>query len=128
MAVVTLTEAWIHLASDLSQSVTADLTGEGATTTPAVEVRRYASGRLRGIVRVGAGKAFRVQLGLADRADAKTLDGWVEDGEELMLRDPVGRKYWGLITDYAEDEISGTDGTFVNVSFTFTRITKSEVV
>ena len=128
MASVTLTEAWIHLASDLSQSVTADLTGEGETVAPAVEVRRYASGRLRGISRAGASYSFSVRLEKAERADANTLRGWVEDGEELMFRDPLARKHWGVVTDMAIDEIAGTDGTFVDISITFLRVSHTEVV
>lgn len=126
MASVTLTDAWVSLASDLTQSVVMELTGENDQTRRPVETRRYAGGRVRVISRPGVKKELGLNFELADRSQFHTLEDWI--GQTVLYRDPVGRRLWGVYGQVSGAEIPGADSDVVNVNLTLLEITFDEAV
>lgn len=128
MATVTLEDLWLHEANDNTVYLTALLTGERETTSKSGEVRRYAGGRLRSVVRAGSSQTLEVELRLADRADVDQLRDWVEAGTQLMYREPRGRKLWGAIFDLDVTERPGVADDVADVQFTFRQTSFTEAV
>ncbi len=126
MTTLTLEDAWISLASDLSQSVTMELTGQSNMPSRPVEVRRYAGGRTRVITRPGVKKAINANFELANRADMLILEDWI--GLPVLYRDPVGRRLWCVFGAVDESEIPGASLDTVNVNLTLQEITWDERV
>lgn len=124
MATVVLTDCWINLASDLTQSLTMVLTGESDMTSRPVDVRRYSGGRVRAITRPGTKKQLNLSFDLAERADMLVLEDWI--GEPVLYRDPLGRRLWGVYGAVDEAEIPGADLDTVNVNLTLHEITFDE--
>lgn len=126
MASVLLDDAWIHLADDLATYVTAALTSAEESAEAPVDVRRYANGRLRSIVRPGTARTISVGLGLVDRDVADTLRSWI--GQTVMYRDPAERLVFGTFPSLGIGEVPGSDGTVVNVTFDLLEVTVSIAV
>lgn len=126
MASVTLEDAWFHLASDLSDSIRMDLTGESDDTARPVDVRRYAGGRVRAIVRPAAKKQLSLTFELADRADYDQLLAWA--GETVMYRDTRGRKVFGVYGVVSGVELPGVGDDVLNVTLSFSEVSVSEEV
>jgi hypothetical protein len=124
MASVTLVDAWFHLASDPSQYVVMELTGESDMTARPVSVRRYAGGRVRSITRPGVKKQLNLNFDLASRADMHVLEDWV--GQTVLYRDPRGRRLWGVFAAVDEAEIPGAEDDTVNVNLTLLEVTFDE--
>ena len=126
MTTVTLEDAWFNLASDLSQSITMELTGESDMTSRPIETRRYANGRVRAISRPGSTKQINLNFQLATRSDMHQLEDWV--GLTVLYRDPRGRRLWGVYGAVDESEIPGADDDTVNVNITLSEVTVDETV
>lgn len=125
MPAVTLTELWLHTASDLSDSMTlGQQTWVEAFGLP-VQVREYAAGRRRLVSRPGVERSLSVTVPYLARGSWLALLARV--GSVQMMRDQRGRKWWGLIDAVNGDEFVAQD-MVRSVSFTFTAVTWSEVV
>lgn len=118
MAHVTLTELWVHLASDLSQYVTTRGFGaEDVSVSKPVDVRTTASGRRRSFTKAGGGSTISVTFPRADRETIATLEEWA--GVPVMVRDPSGRLVWGVYGAVDTPEAAGQTHE-ADVSFTLT--------
>lgn len=130
MAEVALPNAFIHLASDESQWVEASTDGEGVTPYIEGEVRTYAGGRRRMVRTPGAMKTMGFTFDHLDRDDVLQLEAWA--GQEVMVRDEVGRKVWGVYFAAPATETPGAvddDGeAAASVSITLEVVTHSEIV
>lgn len=126
MASVALSDAWISLASDLTQSVTMELTGENDQTRRPVETRRYAGGRVRAISRPGVKKQLGLNFEMANRSEFHTLEDWI--GKTVLYRDPLGRRLWGVYGEVSGAEIPGAATDALNVNLTLSEVTYSEAV
>jgi hypothetical protein len=127
MAVVSLTDLWLHDAADLSDFVTLEVSE--LVEVPAIEapIRRYASGVLR-MVRSGEVQhSYAVLCRLPSRSAVDQLREWA--GQLLMLRDPLGRKRFGRFEEATFRELAMRDTDIVyEVELTFDEITHSEEV
>ena len=128
MASVALDELWLHEAASNSTYITSVLSTLRETTAKPGAVRMYAGGNSRSVTSAGFSREFQVELRLADRADVDQLRRWVEAGTLLLLREPLGRRLWGVSYDLGVNELPGTSGDFADVSFTFRRTSYSEAV
>lgn len=126
MASVAIVDAWISLATDLTQSVTMILTGESDMTSRPVDTRRYAGGRVRAITRPGVKKQLNLGFELASRTHMHTLEDWI--GQTVLYRDPRGRRLWGVYAAVDEAEIPGAEQDVVNVNLTLLETTHSEAI
>lgn len=126
MASVTLEYLYVHLSSDDTVFVALLLDGASGRTSKPGEVRRRANGRLVWVGRAGSVATYVARCEQVSRDDLHTLNSWVEDGEELMVRDPRERLFWAHLDEVPFDEYVAND--LVDVVLTFTEVTHSEVV
>lgn len=126
MASVTLADAWIHLAADLSQSVTVNLADMPVVVSRPVETRRYAGGRVRAITRPGVKATVGVSVKLADRSTVTVLEGWI--GLPVLLRDPRGRRWWGVYGSIDEPEMAGVGSDLLSFDLSLSEISWTEAV
>lgn len=125
MAQVTLDDVWFHLPDQPSSFVRATLTSEREITTRSTQVRNYAAGRRRAITRPGTSRTLFLGLDLAERVDIVQLQAW--EGAVVMLRDPRGRKLWGIYDGLTVDELSGQEQV-ANVTLVFVEVTWDEAI
>lgn len=125
MASVTLAEFYIHDAADLSDHVMSHGFGSASyTDVGAGEVRTYAGGRRRVIRRKGRGQTYELTM----PAVSSTVIGWLEEhiGSTVLIRDPRGRKVWGV---YFSTDMDYKPGPVApDVSLTIQSVTASEAV
>lgn len=126
MTTITLEEAWFNLASDLTQVLTVELTGEGDSTAKRASLQSYTQGRRRAVTKVGVKKTLGLEFGSCTRAQAEQLEDWI--GEVLLYRDPRGRRIFCQFFDVSVEEIPGADTDVVNASLTIHEITYDETV
>lgn len=127
MATVTLDRLWIHVATDVTdlsvyeRFYTSDW---GNSRAMPGEVRRYSSGRLRPVTRVGKARTFKRTLRNVTEAQLELLDEWM--GLDLMVRDHHHRIMFGTYFDFGEADYK--DGAGYDVPLTFQEITVSVAV
>ncbi len=121
MASVELTEAWIHLGSDLSVFVSHPLREIRETSTSQTQVRTYAGGVQRLITGPARPQTFEVSLVRVPAAMVDVLRGW--RGTLLLLRDVRGRTIWGAYQSLQIADWRGEDSH--DVAFTFQTVTHS---
>lgn len=124
MASVELTEAWIHLATDLSVYITHPLRDIREVADSRSEVRTYAGGRRRLITGPARPSAYDVSFVRLPSAKLQTLRDW--RATLLLLRDYQGRAIWGSYRTLQVVDWRG-EGSH-DVSFEFTQVTHSEAV
>ncbi|MCU1677275.1 MAG: hypothetical protein JWM93_2033 [Frankiales bacterium] len=125
MASVAIDTVWFNDAADLSDALGVEfVTGLAPTTAVRGEQRQYGDNRLRAVVRSGISRAYDVTIGVAKRADVRWIEGHV--GRLLLIRDPMGRKFYGMYFDVKPVERRGEDSADVVVNFQ--EVTHSEVL
>lgn len=105
---VTLSRCWIALASDLSSSIQIDADSIDEAPTMTGQVRTYAGGRQRSIVRAGIANQVTLKATLVDPATLSTLTSWL--GQTMLLRTPFGDRWW--VTLFAAPR-AATPGSFL---------------
>lgn len=127
MAEVTLTDLWLHQATDLSTYIQLPLNKLAAMESEvAGTVRRYAGGRLRFIRKPGDKDSINVSLVMVPLATVETMNQWA--GELLMYRDPKGRKIFGTYRGLSVSEQAGPVEYVRGVSFRFEEVSETEEV
>lgn len=127
MAIVTLGDLWIHLASNLATFVQVYMGALQEESGVSGEVRRYANGVFRSITTAGNSRSIQVEMPYLDRDDLETLEGWV--GQAVMVRDPLGRKVFGtFFTIETSERPIGDADTALGVTFTLSALSLSEEV
>lgn len=121
MASVTLTEIWLHDASDPDSYVRLPLQEIAEQSQSHVEVREFAGGVLRTITRPIRRVSYPVRLVQVPSATVETLRGW--EGTTLMLRDVRGRLVFGVFAGLEVSDWRG-EGSH-DVQFTFQTVTHS---
>jgi len=127
MASLTLTEVWLHQASDPSTVITLeDATGIEIIQLVSGDVQNFAIGR-RWITTNVEYEDIKITALYVDRDDVDTLRDWV--GDLLVLRDPTGRQIWGVYSSLSAKEKADTDLADVNnISFVFMEVIGDEEV
>ena len=126
MATVTLvlTEAWINLVSDPTKFVhVGRRAGSGANTSITGEVRQYAGGRMRGVLRAGVIGRPKLNFRTTDRTIVDTLRGWV--GQTVCVRDELGRLDWCMFFEVPEPDL---EMGWVDIDIAFQSVTYSPAV
>lgn len=123
MASVPLDRFFIHLRSDLANHLKFFTTGRGDERGVPGEVRRYANGRLRVIVRAGEAQTLAATLVQVTDAELDLLESWL--GRQVMVRDHRGRRMYAVffqmqVTDH-------TTGDY-DVAVSFTEYTDTDAV
>ena len=123
MVAVSLDRVYVHLADDLSQYVAVNAL---VSEVPSVQgsVRQRAGGNFQAVTRTGRGTTLAVDISLANRTQIDTLRSWT--GQRVMIRDPRGRKHWGLFFSADIPEIPAVDRA--DVRLTLSAVTHSEAV
>lgn len=126
MASITLDTLFLHDATDLSAYVAfdADLVSLSERASHSGEVRTYAGGRQRLITRPGEPRTINVKFEYVSPSEQQALRDWI--GVLLLLRDPRGRKVYGVFHEMDVSERNPIDYTDIN--FAFQQVTASEEV
>lgn len=120
MAQVYLSDVWIHLLSDPSQHLRFDIRGAETHEVEAPgEVRRYANGRRRAVTRSGLDENLSLRLDAVTREQWRTLRLWAK--QSVMVRDPVGRVFYGVYFRPSGEELYPRD--LLAVSLTIESLT-----
>jgi hypothetical protein len=100
------------------------VTGVESDPTQAGEVRVYAGGRLRDVSWDGDQKNLNLTFGVMTRTAVR----WVEShaGKPIVVRDPVGRKFFGVYRNPRITERRGENAA--DVTLTVQQTSSSEVV
>jgi hypothetical protein len=125
MVSMSLGTVWLNSASDLSDFLAVEyVTGIEAAPTQAGEVRTYAGGRLRNVSWDGDQQNLNLTFGVLTRSAVR----WVERhaGRTIVVRDPVGRKFFGVYRNPRITERRGENAA--DVSLTVEQTSSSEVV
>jgi len=127
VASISLPELWVHQASNLATFVKVHAGTISEETQISGEVRRYANGVFRAITVAGTSRTVAVSLPFLARADLKILEGWV--GLPVMVRDPLGRKVFGVFfrLDTSERPL-GDINTALQSGFSLSTLSLSEEV
>lgn len=122
-ASISFTDAFVYLAADPSQEVRFARRSGGVTSSTVGEVRQYASGRLRAVVRAGSPGQVTVGLRTTDRSLVATLRSWA--GQIVCLRDELGRRDFVVYFDVPENDLGLG---WVDVDLTCQRVSFDEAV
>jgi hypothetical protein len=125
MASVTLPAVLLSDAADLSAPIELDVMALQETGGRAGDVRTYASGRRRAVVRAGKALTLPLEFDVVD--DRPLLDlirSW--EGRLLLYRDPRGRKHWCSFYGLSIEENVAVD--VASVSLTLVEVTHDESV
>lgn len=122
MASVTLTRAYLNLASDQTQMLV--LSTSAKTENPFINgsVNQYAAGRFRVVTQAGISDNDDLTFTLVAKDDRDTLRSWI--GQVVCYRDPHGTKHWGTYLTYKSTEQVGANyadvelGSFLTVTYT----------
>lgn len=127
MATVTLSDLWVHDASNLNSYVKVYMGSLAETSARAGEVRAYANGVFRSITAGAQARSYSVELPYLSRVDLVTLQAWI--GSPVMVRDPLGRKVFGTYfsVDASETPI-GDVATVLRVSLELYQTSATESV
>ena len=128
MASVTLQYGYFHPTSDKTDEL--EIKVNSVTSTEAqsnASVRQSLTGRRRLITRPGLGNTYQINLVLVNIANDLA---WLRThtNQELLFRDPRGRKAYGFIDALSLQETPGPTDATRGVSFTFSDITKTDAV
>lgn len=119
MASVTLGDFWINLGSDLSQHVVLRRQSSAWSRPQTGDVRQYAAGRSRAVLKGGRTGTTTLHVRTTDFALVDTLHSWV--GQRVFIRDERGRSAWGVYFDVPETDAEARrvefDLTIQHVSF-----------
>jgi len=126
MATLTLDRMWIHQASSPDDYVTIRQSSWPEAYSVPVDVRTFAGGRVRSITSSGSTLTLSVSAPFVDYDTFTDLKASFV-GVPVMIRDGRGFRQWGII-DNVNAEPDRANQVLRNLSFTFTRITWSEVV
>jgi hypothetical protein len=125
MVSMSLATVWLNSAVDLSDCLAVEyVTGIESAPTQNGEVRVYAGGRLRDVSWDGDQENLNLTFGVMTRAAIR----WVElhAGKPVVVRDPVGRKFFGVYRNPRITERRGENAA--DVSLTVQQTSASEVV
>lgn len=125
MASMDLGTVWLNSAVDYSDALAVEyVTGVEFDPTQNGEVRVYAGGRLRDISWDGDQQVLTLTFGVM----ARTAVQWVEAhaGKPIVVRDPVGRKFFGVYRNPRITERRGENAADVSLAVVAT--SASEVV
>lgn len=125
MASVALETVLLAAHGDLSAQVELDV--ESLTERDGVDgdVRSYANGRRRSVTTAARKRTVPIRFDIvADRALLEMVRSW--QGRLILLRDPRGRKVWGVFYDLEIDENVAVD--VASVSLTVTEVSHDEAV
>lgn len=125
MATVTLTALWLHDATDLSSTITIAQGTASETYAPSVARRGYAGGRTKIVTTPIVLQDLAVTSPQCTRTEWEALQD--RAGTLQLMRNPHGRSWWGVVTGLTGSEFSVRD-LVLNVSFTFSRVTHTEIV
>lgn len=125
MPSLTLKELHLHRSDDYAVFITFDGGTEAVQRTKPGENRVMASGRVRSVTQPGSTLTLEVTCPFIDPATYDTLDAWIAEGAELMLRDAKRRVVWGHAYGLSGPVSQATEET---VSFTFQTITFDEEI
>lgn len=102
MATVDFSTVWLHLASDLSDSVELDLRSWSSPKSSQVDVRRRANGRTVAVTLPGVTRTASVVVALTTRNQLEWLEAKL--GRLVLIRSPRGQRVWGVfgLVDYSE--------------------------
>lgn len=124
MASISLDTVLLGPVADLTSQVRLDVASLRERDGKSGEVRTYANGRRRAVARAGRLRTVVLQAEvLRNRVLLDALRDW--EGQTVLLRDPRGRKVYGVFYDLEIDENITTD--LAIVSLTLTETTVSEV-
>lgn len=127
MAMVTLQELWIHQASDLSSYISVYMGALSEESGSEGETRGYANGVTRLITTLAIRRQVSVELPFLARTDFETLQEWA--GQPVMIRDPLGRKCFGVyFTIDASERPIGDVATVLGAGFELSQLSLSEEV
>lgn len=127
MATLDLSALWIHRADDFSVMLNIPLAGLTTQKQQTTSVKAMANGTLRAVTTPETRNQYRVILELIDRTQLAALESWT--AIPLMIRDPFGRKLFGVMSTVPAQEQPIQNKTLVGrVSFTFDEITMTEEV
>lgn len=125
MASVTVPTVLIAPADDLAAQIELDVSALSDEDGVMGEVRTYASGRRRSVSRVGRARSLPIAFDVVGQRDLLALiKSWC--GLVVFVRDPRGRKVWGVYYSVTVKEAIVVDKA--EVSFTLTEITYDESV
>ncbi len=124
MASVTISKLYIHSASDFSDYLELSVSGITPDLQKHVTHAEYAGGRVR--VKTRPGQRFRVgyDLPFLTRAEREALTE--RAGQAVMVRDPVGHKFFAVMPDLSGDFFRAR--TDSKASVTFEEYTSTEEV
>lgn len=113
----------INLADDLAQEIEVRRIQGGRQSGVSGEVRQYASGRLRAVVRATNSATIPLTFRTRDPSQVDTLRSWC--GRTVLFRDPRGRHEWCVFF-----EVNETDSApnWTEVSLTLTRVSSTEAL
>lgn len=125
MALVSLDAVVLAPVDDLSSQVALEVTSLQERAAKSGEVRTYAGGRRRSVTKAGSQRSVTMGLEvIRDRPLLDRLASW--QGQVLLLRDPRGRKVYGVYYDVDISENVTAD--FAQVTLTLQEITYPEYV
>jgi hypothetical protein len=125
MASLNLGTVYLNSAIDYSDFLAVEfVTGVESDPTQAGDVRVYAGGRLRDVATDGDQKNLNLSFGVMSRAAVR----WIEShaGKPIVVRDPVGRKFFGVYRNPRITERKGENAA--DVTLTVQETTSTEVV
>jgi len=114
MASVTLDRLWLHDSANFGTYFRFYTTGRSDERSVVGDVRRYASGRLRTVVRTGQANTFPVTLVQVTDVEFAQLEAWL--GKVLMVRDHRGRLFFGSYFSLEVDDYPDRSGYDVSVT------------
>lgn len=127
MATVTLSDLWIHQVSDLSAFVQVYMGSLSEESGSDGEVRHYANGVTRAVTTATRTRTVSVELPFLARVDFELLQDWA--GQPVMIRDPLGRKVFGVFFSVEASERPIGDVTMVlSAGFELSQLSLSEEV
>jgi hypothetical protein len=111
MATLTLTAIWVNLVSTGAAVTATSLPGRAEDYQIPGRTETFAGGRRRAISQIGQEGTFGFTLVLVPRTDVDTLIGWM--GQQVQVRDNLGRKFRGVYRAVPAQEIRGQDGFYM---------------
>lgn len=124
MASITVDSFFLNPASNLATIYQLDVSSLKEDDAAFGEVRVYANGRRRSVVRAGKRKSWSITFDLYDRATLAAIQAL--KGATVLARDAYGRKMWCVFYAVGIDEVVPVDRT--RVSLDLVEITFSEAV
>jgi hypothetical protein len=130
MAEVTLYYLYLNQVSSMATELELDLEQIGESIEDNHQIRRQIDGTYRVFISPGASHTIPVNLGLVTRTDGDQIRTWAETTTLVQLRDPLGRKIYGVIdrATLREEPMTDDTATIRRLSFSLREVTWSEAV